>query len=94
MRKDRIERNLLFPSQHFRERVRCAAKERGFRSEQAFILTACENEVRRGDKTEATTQLEARIAATIANVTKEVQSLFTLAHSQFAVTNSLLQLLF
>jgi hypothetical protein len=60
MQKHRIERNLLFPSQEFRERVRCAAQERGFRSEQAFILTACENEVRRGDETEATTQLEAR----------------------------------
>jgi hypothetical protein len=91
MQKHRIERNLLFPSQEFRERVRCAVRERGFRSEQAFILTACENEVRRGDQTEATTQLEARIAATLANVTKEVQALFTLVHAQFALTNSLLQ---
>ena len=91
MQKHRIERNLLFPSQEFRERVRCAAQERGFRSEQAFILTACENEVRRRDQTEATTQLEARIAATLANVTKEVQALFTLVHAQFALTNSLLQ---
>jgi hypothetical protein len=91
MQKHRIERNLLFPSQEFRERVCCAAQERGFRSEQAFILTACENEVRRGDQTEATTQLEARIAATLANATKEVQALFTLVHAQFALTNSLLQ---
>jgi hypothetical protein len=91
MQKHRIERNLLFPSQEFRERVRSAAQERGFRSEQAFILTACENEVRRGDETEATTQLEARIAATLANVTKEVQALFTLVHAQVALTNSLLQ---
>lgn len=91
MRKRRIERSVLFPSQEFRDRMRRAAKERGFRSEQAFILTACENEVRRGDDTEATTHLEACIAATLANVTKEVQSLFTLAHAQFALTNSLLQ---
>ena len=91
MRKDRIERNLLFPSHEFRDRVRCAAKERGFRSEQAFILTACENEVRRGDDTEAKAHLEACIAATLANVTKEVQSLFTLVHVHVALTNSLLQ---
>ena len=89
--KQRTERNLLFPSKEFRDRVRSAAKERGFRSEQAFILAACENELKRGDTTEATTQLEARIAATLANVTKELQSLFTLAHTQFALTNSLLQ---
>ena len=43
MAKQRNERNLLFPSKEFRDRVRSAAKERGFRSEQAFILTACEN---------------------------------------------------
>ena len=89
--KQRTERNLLFPSKEFRDRVRSAAKERGFRSEQAFILAACENELKRGDTTEATTQLESRIAATFANVTKELQSLFTLAHTQFALTNSLLQ---
>jgi hypothetical protein len=89
--KQRTERNLLFPSKEFRDRVRSAAKERGFRSEQAFILTACENELKRGDSTEATAQLETRIAATLANVTKEVQSLFTLTHTQVALTNSLLQ---
>ena len=91
MRKHRIERNLRFPSEEFRARVRTATRERGFRSEQAFILTACENELRRDDGVEATTQLEARIAATLANLAKQVQSLFTLAHSQFALTNSLLQ---
>ena len=91
MRKHRIERNLAFPTEQFRARVRAAAKERGFRSEQAFILTACENEVRRGDETEATTHLEDCIAATLANVTKEVQALFTLVHVQVALTNSLLQ---
>jgi len=91
MRKHRIERNLAFPSEEFRTRVRTAAKERGFRTEQAFILAACQNELERGDTTEATDRLEARIAATLANLSKEVQSLFTLAHSQFALTNSLLQ---
>ena len=91
MKKERTERNLLFPNMEFRNRIRTAAKERGFRSEQAFILAACENELERGDNNEATTQLEARMAATLANVSREVQSLFTLAHSQFALTNSLLQ---
>jgi hypothetical protein len=91
MRKHRIERNLAFPTEQFRARVRAAAKERGFRSEQAFILTACENEVRRGNETEAADHLEACIAATLANVTKEVQALFTLVHVQVALTNSLLQ---
>src|SRR6266480_38443 len=57
MKKHRIERNLLFPSKEFRDRVRSAASERGFRSEQAFILTACELELRQGDNTEATAQL-------------------------------------
>ena len=91
MKKERTERNLLFPNVEFRNRIRTAAKERGFRSEQAFILTACKNELERGDNNEATTQLEARMAATLANLSREVQSLFTLAHSQFALTNSLLQ---
>ena len=47
-----------------RDRVRAAVKERGFRSEQAFLIAACENELERGDSTEATYQLEARISAT------------------------------
>jgi hypothetical protein len=57
MKKHRIERNLLFPSREFRDRVRSAASDRGFRSEQAFILTACEHELRQGDNTEATAAL-------------------------------------
>jgi hypothetical protein len=91
MKKERIERNLLFPNQQFRDRVRSAAKERGFRSEQAFILGACSNELERGDGTEAMNDLEDRIVATLLNVAKEVQSLFTLVHTQVALTNSLLQ---
>ena len=91
MAKQRTERNLLFPSKDFRDRVRSAAKERGFRSEQAFILAACQNEMERGDSAEALDDLEARIAATLANTGKQVQSLFTLVHVQIALTNSLLQ---
>jgi len=91
MRKRRIERNLAFPTEEFRRRLRTAAKERGFRTEQAFILAACENELKRDDGTEATTQLEDRMVASLGKVAKEFQSLFTLAHTQFALTNSLLQ---
>ena len=91
MRKHRIERNLAFPSEEFRAKVRTAAKQRGFRTEQAFLIAACERELERGDNTEAMDDLEARIMATLANVAREVQALFTLAHSQFALTNSLLQ---
>ena len=47
MKKERTERNLLFPNMEFCYRIRTAAKERGFRSEQAFILAACENELER-----------------------------------------------
>ncbi len=91
MVKTVISRNFRYPSAELRERVRTAVKERGFRSEQAFLIAACEHELREGDNTEATAQLEARIAATLANMAKEVQSLFTLGHTQFALTNSLLQ---
>ena len=91
MKKERIERNLLFPSQQFRDRVRSAARERGFRSEQAFILAACSNELERGGATEAMDDLEARIVATLLNMGREVQSLFTLVHTQVALTNCLLQ---
>src|SRR6516165_1148610 len=91
MSKTVISRNFRYPCGELRDRVRTAVKERGFRSEQAFLIAACEHELRQTDNTEATSQMEARIAATLANLTKEVQSLFTLAHSQFALTNSLLQ---
>ena len=89
--KPRTERSLLFPSKEFREKVREASKNRGFRSEQAFILAACENEIRRGDNDEATTQFEARVAATLANMAKQGQSLHTLAQAQVALIDVLLK---
>ena len=91
MRKHRIERNLAFPSEEFRAKVRTAAKQRGFRTEQAFLLAACEHELERGDNTEAMDDLEARMVATLSNVAREVQALFTLVHTQVALTNCLLQ---
>jgi hypothetical protein len=91
MAKTVISRNFRYPSAELRERIRGAVKERGFRPEQAFLIAACVHELREGDNTDATAQLEARIAASLANVTKELQTLFTLAHAQFALTNSLLQ---
>ena len=91
MRKRRIERNLAFPSEEFRTKVRTAAKNRGFRTEQAFILAACENELKRDSRTDANSQMEARLIASMQKVAKEFQALFTLVHAQFALTNSLLQ---
>jgi len=91
MSKTVISRNFRYPSAQLRDRVRTAVKERGFRSEQAFLIAACERELRESVNAEATTQLEARIAASLVNVSKEVQSLFTLVHTQVAFTNSLLQ---
>ena len=91
MRKHRIERNLAFPSEEFRTKVRTAAKERGFRTEQAFILAACENELKRERDAEGANQMEARLIASMQRVAKEFQALFTLVHAQFELTNSLLQ---
>ena len=91
MAKPRIERSLLFPNKEFRERVRKASKDRGFRSEQAFILAACEHEIRRGDDTKSVTRFEARIAATLTNLAKQGQNLQTLAQAQVAITDVLLK---
>jgi len=91
MPKPRTERSLLFPSKEFREQVRQASKARGFRSEQAFILAACEHEIRQGSNTEATEQFEARVAATLTNLAKQVQGLQTLAHAQVALTGVFLK---
>jgi hypothetical protein len=91
VRKHRIERNLAFPSEEFRAKVRTAAKQRGFRTEQAFLIAACEHELEKGDNTEAMDDLEARMVATLSNVAREVQALFTLVHTQVALTNCLLQ---
>ena len=91
MAKPRTERNLLFPSKEFRERVRKTSMDRGFRSEQAFILAACEGEMRRGDNTDSITQFEARIAATLTNLAKQLQGLHTLAQAQVALTDVLLK---
>ncbi len=91
MRKRRIERNLPFPREEFRTKVRTAAKDRGFRTEQAFILAACENELKRDGHTDANSQMEARLIASMQKIAKEFQALYTLVHVQFALTNSLLQ---
>src|SRR5260370_39401536 len=89
--KTTICRTYRYPSGELRGKVLAAVKKRGFRSEQAFLIAACEHELREGDNTEATAQLEARVAATLANMTKDAQTLFTVAHTQVALTNSLLQ---
>jgi hypothetical protein len=84
-------RNFRYSSAALREEVRAAVKKRGFRSEQAFLTAACEQALRDGDGAEAIEDLEDKIAATLVNMGKEVQSLFTLVHTQVALTNSLLQ---
>ena len=91
MDKKGFSRNFRYPSADLREKVRVAVKERGFRSEQAFLITACANELRRGENTEAVTQFESRIAATFNNMTKQLQGLHTLGQAQVALTDVLLK---
>ena len=91
MAKKTISRNFRYPSAELREKVRVAVKERGFRSEQAFLIAACEHELRQGDSTEAITQFEARVAATLTNMAKQVQGLRTLGHAQVALTDVFLK---
>jgi hypothetical protein len=91
MAKKEISRNFRYPSTDLREKVRVAVKERGFRSEQAFLITACANELRRGENTEAVTQFESRIAATFNNMAKQLQGLHTLGQAQVALTDVLLK---
>jgi len=91
MTKEVISRNFRYPSVELREQIRAAAKKRAFRSEQAFILAACESELRRGENADATTQFEARVAATLTNLAKQVQGLQTLAHAQVALIDVFLK---
>ena len=91
MARKAISRNFRYPSADLREKVRVAVKERGFRSEQAFLITACANELRRGENTEAVTQFESRIAATFNNMAKQLQGLHTLGQAQVALTDVLLK---
>src|SRR6202795_2303304 len=91
MAKKEISRNFRYPSADLREKVRVAVKERGFRSEQALFITACANELRRGENTEAVTQFESRIAATFNNMAKQLQGLHTLGQAQVALTDVLLK---
>jgi len=89
--KKGFSRNFRYPTAELRDQVRAAVKERGFRSEQAFLIAACEHEIRQGANTEATTQFEARVAATLTNLAKQVQGLQTLAHAQVALTDVFLK---
>jgi hypothetical protein len=91
MAKTVLSRNFRYSSAALRDEVRVAVKQRGFRSEQAFLTAACQQALRDGDGAEAIEDLEDKIVATLVNVGKEVQSLFTLVHTQVALTNSLWQ---
>ena len=91
MDKKGFSRNFRYPSAELRDQVRVAVKERGFRSEQAFLIAACEHEIRQGANIAATEQFEARVAATLTNLAKQVQGLQTLAHAQVALTDVFLK---
>jgi hypothetical protein len=91
MARKAISRNFRYTSAELREKVRLAVKERGFRSEQAFLIAACEHELRQGDNTEAVTQFEARVATTLTNMAQQAQGLHTLAQAQIALTDVLLK---
>jgi hypothetical protein len=47
--------------------------------------------MRRGESTEAATQFEARVAATLTNLAKQVHTVQTLAHAQVALTDVFLK---
>src|ERR1700694_2197898 len=91
MARKAISRIFRYTSAELRDKVRAAVKECGFRSEQAFLIAACEHEIRQGANTEATAQFEARVAATLTNLAKQVQGLQTLAHAQVALTDVFLK---
>ena len=91
MDKKDFSRNFRYPSAELRDQVRAAVKERGFRSEQAFLISACEHEFRQGANTGATERFGARVAATLTNLAKQVQGLQTLAHAQVALTDVFLK---
>ena len=76
MSKNGFPRTFRYPSADLRDQVRAAVKERGFRTEQPFLIAACE-QLQKGDNTEAIDDLQACIAATLANVASEVQAFFT-----------------
>jgi hypothetical protein len=86
-----ISRKFRYPSAELREQVRAAVKGRVFRSEQAFLIAACEHDIRLGANTEATAYIEARVAATLTNLSKQVQGLQKLAHAQVALTDVFLK---
>ena len=57
-----------------------------------LLIAVGEHEIRQGANTEATEQSQARAAATLTNLAKQVQGLQTLAHAQVALTDDLLNI--
>jgi len=49
MSKKGLPRSFRYPSVDLRDEVRAAVKDRGFRSEQAFLIAACEHELEKSD---------------------------------------------
>jgi hypothetical protein len=89
--KKGFSRNFPYPSAELRDRVRAAVKERGFRSEQAFLIAACEHEFRQAANAEAAEQFGSRVAASVTNLAKQMQGLQTLTHAQVARTDVFLK---
>ena len=72
--------------------VEKTAKERGFANPRAFIRDAIRKELR--TRPEAADALEARIAATIERLTREVRKLASTQQAQFALTDALAKAFF
>src|SRR5215472_17356272 len=91
MNRKGIRRSFRYPSAELRDQVRAAVKGTWLQFRTAFLVAACEHEIRQGANTEATEQFEARVAATLANLARQVQGLQTLAHAQVALTDVFLK---
>ena len=90
--KTQIRTEVCYPSaQRFPRGSKEGVEGPGLPIRTSIPLAACEHEMRRGDNTEAVTQFEARVAATLTNLAKQGQSLHTLAQAQVALTDVLLK---
>jgi hypothetical protein len=56
--KKAISHNFRYPSAKLREQVRTAVNELGFRTEQAFLIAACEHQILEDANTGATAHFQ------------------------------------
>jgi len=71
--------------------LQAEAEQRGFESASAFVRHAVEGELRHGES--AVTQVEARIAATVDRLAREVRAVHTSQLATFAFLDSLVKVL-